>query len=98
MKADESMLTILAFCKKIDGKAAAIYHYFSINEKDPGLKDFWKKCQRRKRAMSGPGKCFQTWLSKAAYNRYLKTPWNCKTTLNPFYPCWAHILKKAKAG
>ena len=42
MKADESMLTILGFCEKIDGKAAAIYHYFSINEKDPGLKDFWE--------------------------------------------------------
>lgn len=41
MKPDESMLAILGLCEAIDSKAAVIYHYFSDNEKDPAMKDFW---------------------------------------------------------
>lgn len=41
MNPDESTLTIFGLCEAVDREAAAIYHYFSYNEKDPEMKDFW---------------------------------------------------------
>ena len=96
MKADEGMLTILDFCAKIDGKAAAIYHYFSINEKDPGLKDFWKKMSEDEKGHVRSWQILSGLAVKGSLQQIFENPRELEKDLETVLPMLGSYLKKSK--
>lgn len=67
MKPIKSILELLELCIAIDSKMAAMYHYFSKNEKDSGMKNFWNLMSEDEKAH------VRSWqiLSDLALNRII---------------------------
>lgn len=96
MKADKSMLTILGFCENIDGKAAAIYHYFSMNEKDPGLKDFWKKMSEEEKGHVRSWQMLSGMVVKGSIQQIFENPQELVNDLESVLPMLGSYLEKSK--
>ena len=96
MKADESMLTILDYCRKIDGKAAAIYHYFSINEKDQGLKHFWKKMSEDEEGHVRSWQILSGMAVNGSIQQIFENPQELEKDLASVLPMLGSYLEKSK--